>query len=69
MLTGPNLQLYRALEAELAPGFGQVALQVSGGISGLPDVLACRAARLPSVILGRALYEGRISLEEALSAC
>ena len=69
MMTGPNLGLYLALEQELAPTFGAVELQVSGGISGLEDVVACRAAGLPSVILGRALYEGRISLEEALKQC
>lgn len=69
MMTGPNLGLYRALEQQLSPTFGPVALQVSGGVSGIEDVVACGEAGLQSVILGRALYEGRISLEEALKRC
>ena len=38
----------------------------SGGAASLDDVQAAHKAGLPGVILGKALYEGRINLEEAL---
>jgi phosphoribosylformimino-5-aminoimidazole carboxamide ribotide isomerase len=38
----------------------------SGGVSSLDDVRALRRHRIPGAILGRALYEGRIDLREAL---
>lgn len=40
----------------------------SGGISSLDDVRAVCASGLAGVIVGRALYEGRIELREALEA-
>jgi phosphoribosylformimino-5-aminoimidazole carboxamide ribotide isomerase len=42
-------------------------LQYSGGVSSLDDVSRVAAAGAAGVILGRALYEGRIDLERALS--
>jgi phosphoribosylformimino-5-aminoimidazole carboxamide ribotide isomerase len=42
-------------------------IQYSGGISSLEDLRAVREADANAVILGRSLYEGRISLEEALA--
>jgi phosphoribosylformimino-5-aminoimidazole carboxamide ribotide isomerase len=41
----------------------------SGGVAGLEDVLAVRAAGLAGVIVGRALYEGQVDLAQALAAC
>ena len=38
----------------------------SGGVAGLADVRACKAAGLAGVIVGKALYEGRINLAEAI---
>lgn len=40
---------------------------VSGGIGGVDDVTAARVAGLTGVILGRALYESRVTLKEALA--
>jgi phosphoribosylformimino-5-aminoimidazole carboxamide ribotide isomerase len=40
----------------------------SGGISGSADVRAVCEAGLHGVIVGRALYEGRMSVPEALQA-
>jgi phosphoribosylformimino-5-aminoimidazole carboxamide ribotide isomerase len=40
----------------------------SGGIAGIADVRAACAAGLAGVIVGRALYEGRITLPQALDA-
>jgi phosphoribosylformimino-5-aminoimidazole carboxamide ribotide isomerase len=42
-------------------------IQYSGGVSSLEDLRAVREADAAAVILGRSLYEGRISLEEALA--
>ncbi|MGB8213319.1 MAG: 1-(5-phosphoribosyl)-5-[(5-phosphoribosylamino)methylideneamino] imidazole-4-carboxamide isomerase [Anaerolineales bacterium] len=48
-----------ALELQNATGMQVVA---SGGVSSLEDVQHVRAAGLAGVIIGRALYEGKISL-------
>jgi phosphoribosylformimino-5-aminoimidazole carboxamide ribotide isomerase len=39
---------------------------VSGGVSSKTDVEACRKAGAWGIVLGKALYEGRIRLEEAI---
>ncbi len=62
MLTGPDLDGARRLQAAGA------AVIASGGISGLDDLVAVRRAGLAGAIVGRALYEGRIRLSEALEA-
>ena len=63
MLTGPNLALYR----ELLPLAPRVALQASGGVRGLGDVSAARAAGCAGVVLGKSLLDGRFTLREALA--
>jgi phosphoribosylformimino-5-aminoimidazole carboxamide ribotide isomerase len=40
----------------------------SGGVNGLADIRQAREARLAGVIVGRALYENKFHLEEALNA-
>jgi phosphoribosylformimino-5-aminoimidazole carboxamide ribotide isomerase len=64
-LGGPNLNAMRRL-AEAAPPLRLIA---SGGISSLDDLRRLRDLGLPTldgVIVGRALYEGRFSVTEAL---
>lgn len=63
MLGGLNIDLYRHL-AKRAPG---MAVQASGGVRGLDDIRTARAAGAASVILGRALLEGRFNIDEALT--
>ncbi|MFK2904699.1 1-(5-phosphoribosyl)-5-[(5-phosphoribosylamino)methylideneamino]imidazole-4-carboxamide isomerase [Dyella ginsengisoli] len=63
MLAGFNLDLYRHL-ADIAP---QLAAQASGGVRSLADIRAARDVGARGVILGRALLEGRFTLEEALA--
>ena len=63
MLAGLNLDLYRHLAARVP----QLAVQASGGVRSLDDVRDARAAGARGVILGRALLEGRFTLEEALA--
>ncbi len=45
-----------------------VEVVASGGVATLADVTACRLARLHGVIVGKALYEGRIDLRDAIRA-
>ena len=65
VLKGPNVELYKTLHRE----FPNLELVASGGVSCLQDVLNLRDADMPSAILGKALYEGRLDLKEALKAC
>ena len=62
MLAGFNLELYQHL-ARTVP---QLAVQASGGVRSLEDIRAAREAGARGVILGRALLEGRFTLEDAL---
>lgn len=63
MLSGPNLGLYAHL-SRLLPG---VAVQASGGVRDVDDVAAVRAAGCAGAVLGKALLEGRMRLQEALA--
>ncbi|HTD27770.1 MAG TPA: 1-(5-phosphoribosyl)-5-[(5-phosphoribosylamino)methylideneamino]imidazole-4-carboxamide isomerase [Xanthomonadaceae bacterium] len=63
MLSGPSLDLYRSL-CEIAPG---LALQASGGVRGIADVIAARNVGCAGVVLGKALLEGLMDLSEALA--
>jgi phosphoribosylformimino-5-aminoimidazole carboxamide ribotide isomerase len=63
MLAGFNLELYRHL-ADIAP---ELAVQASGGVRSLADIRAVRDVGVGGVILGRALLEGRFTVEEALA--
>ncbi|MGN6740502.1 1-(5-phosphoribosyl)-5-[(5-phosphoribosylamino)methylideneamino]imidazole-4-carboxamide isomerase [Dyella sp.] len=63
MLAGFNLELYRHL-ADIAP---ELAVQASGGARSLADIRAVRDVGVGGVILGRALLEGRFTLEDALA--
>jgi len=60
MLQGPNSALYEALQAK----YPSVITTVSGGISSMADIEALDRAGLKRVIVGKAIYENRISLEE-----
>lgn len=44
----------------------QLSVIASGGVNGLEDVARVRAAGLPGLIIGRALYEGRFRLADAI---
>lgn len=63
MLAGFNLALYRHLAATVP----QLAVQASGGVRSLDDIRDARDAGARGVILGRALLEGRFTIEEALA--
>jgi len=63
MLAGFNLELYR----HLAQSVPQLDVQASGGVRSLDDIRAARDAGAHGVILGRALLEGRFTVEDALA--
>ena len=60
MLEGPNVELYRILREQ----FPEIHLIASGGISCIKDIDRLEEANIPSVIIGKAIYEGRIELKE-----
>lgn len=60
MLQGPSTELYKRLQNRY-PG---LCICVSGGISSMEDILSLDKAGLPRVIVGKALYEGRITLKD-----
>ncbi len=63
-LEGPDLDL----AAEIVRLQPDLAYQASGGVASLADLTALKEAGATGAIVGRALYEGRFTLEEALRA-
>ena len=64
MLSGPSVGLYRSL-LEANPACRLIA---SGGVSSIGDLWALDEAGVPAVVVGKAIYEGRVDLAEALKA-
>ena len=60
MLQGPTFDLYARLQAK----YPEQDIIVSGGISALSDIQRLDEMNLRHVIVGKAIYEGRITLEE-----
>jgi phosphoribosylformimino-5-aminoimidazole carboxamide ribotide isomerase len=61
-LEGPDLGTLKRVRAMTG-----LPIQYSGGISSIEEVRAAAAAGASAVIVGKALYEGRIKLAEALA--
>lgn len=62
-LKGPNVDLYQ----EMIKQFPQLNIQASGGISDLNDICRLKCIKVSGAIMGRALYEKKFDLTEALS--
>ncbi|TAE21643.1 MAG: 1-(5-phosphoribosyl)-5-[(5-phosphoribosylamino)methylideneamino]imidazole-4-carboxamide isomerase [Cytophagales bacterium] len=60
LLQGPSFDLYRNLQ-ERAPGLNIIA---SGGVSNMGDIEKLAEMKLFGVIVGKAIYEGRVTLNE-----
>ena len=60
MLQGPTFDLYARLQAK----YPEQDIIVSGGISKMDDIQRLNEMNLRHVIVGKAIYEGRITLEE-----
>ena len=63
MLDGPGLERLSGVKT-ICP----VPLIASGGVARLDDVIALRELGADGVVIGRALYEGRFTLKEAVCA-
>ncbi|MDR0951874.1 MAG: 1-(5-phosphoribosyl)-5-[(5-phosphoribosylamino)methylideneamino]imidazole-4-carboxamide isomerase [Oscillospiraceae bacterium] len=60
-MTGPNVGLYR----RLSEGF-RMDFIASGGVSELADISALRETGVSGAIVGKALYTGKINIQQAL---
>ncbi|MBQ0056687.1 MAG: 1-(5-phosphoribosyl)-5-[(5-phosphoribosylamino)methylideneamino] imidazole-4-carboxamide isomerase [Bacteroidales bacterium] len=60
MMTGPATELYKDMMVD----FPELHVTASGGVSCINDVLQLNEAGVPSVIIGKAIYEGRITMHE-----
>lgn len=60
MLSGPSIELYK----DMMQDFPELYVIASGGVSCMQDVLQLEAAGVPAVIMGKAIYEGRITFQE-----
>jgi phosphoribosylformimino-5-aminoimidazole carboxamide ribotide isomerase len=63
MLEGPDIQLYQQIITE----FPQLHLIASGGVADKKDIEALAKARIPAVVFGKSIYEGRIDLKQIIS--
>ncbi len=63
-MSGPDLAGYEKLVAATA-----VPVIASGGVASLDDLRALRDSGVAGVIVGKALYEGAFTVEEAVAAC
>lgn len=60
LLQGPSIDLYR----EILQQIPNLCLIASGGVSNIEDVAQLKEANVYGVIIGKAIYEGRITLKE-----
>ena len=59
-LAGPAIDLYK----KVMETYPQLHLIASGGVSSIDDIKALDAAGIPAVVFGKAIYEGKINLQE-----
>ena len=62
VMEGPSLELYKQIMEE----HPEVSLVASGGVSNINDVLLLKEIGCAGVIIGKAIYEGKVSVEELL---
>jgi phosphoribosylformimino-5-aminoimidazole carboxamide ribotide isomerase len=60
MLDGPNFALYK----KLLKRFPKLKFTASGGVSSMEDLQKLKYIGVYGVIIGKAIYEGKLSLEE-----
>lgn len=63
MLAGPNIERTRQLVDTV-----DLPIVAAGGVTTVDDINTLRAANVAGAIIGRALYEGTITLKDALEA-
>lgn len=62
MLQGPATELYK----EIREAIPFVYIIASGGVSSIGDIEKLAEAKIPAVIFGKAIYEGKIQLKDLL---
>jgi phosphoribosylformimino-5-aminoimidazole carboxamide ribotide isomerase len=60
MLGGPNFALYK----KLLKRFPKIKFNASGGVSSMEDLASLKYIGVYGVIIGKAIYEGKLTLEE-----
>ena len=60
LMQGPGLELYKKIREK----FPDLNLIASGGISGIKDLVALKEVGCSGAIVGKAIYEGKIKLNE-----
>lgn len=65
MLEGPSFDLYKKIIEDCSKSDGQsIKLIASGGVSCIDDIFRLEELGCEAVIIGKALYEGKISLRD-----
>ena len=59
-LQGPAIELYQRVMKE----YPELHLIASGGVSSIEDIKSLDAAGIPAVVFGKAIYEGKLNLQE-----
>lgn len=60
VLEGPSFDTYKEIQEK----FPDLELIASGGVSSIDDIIKLSEASIPGVIIGKAIYEGRIELKD-----
>lgn len=64
MLEGPSLELYSEIIQQT-----KVSLIASGGVSSIEDLVSLKEIGCSGVIVGKAIYEGKITLKQLSELC
>jgi phosphoribosylformimino-5-aminoimidazole carboxamide ribotide isomerase len=64
MLSGPSIELYKEII-----GQSKIKLIASGGVTAIKDLVELKAIGCEAAIIGKAIYEGHISLKELRQLC
>lgn len=64
MLEGPSIELYSKLIEQ-----NSIKLIASGGVSNIDDLIQLKAIGCEGAIVGKAIYEGKITLKELSELC
>ena len=62
MLQGTAIEMYR----KLMHAYPDMHLIASGGVSSIEDIAELEQAGVPAVVFGKAIYEGRVNIDELL---
>jgi phosphoribosylformimino-5-aminoimidazole carboxamide ribotide isomerase len=63
VLQGPSIELYK----KIMTAHPEIRLTASGGVSNINDIIALNAIGCSGVIIGKALYEGLITIEKLIT--